>query len=88
MSRRVAIAVLASLLVAAGGRAEEPRPGVDWPSFRGIRASGVAEGFPTATTFDVASGAGVKWKTAIAGLAHSSPVIWGDRLLVTTAISA
>ena len=27
------------------------------------------------------------WSTAVAGLGHSSPVIWGDRLCVTTAIS-
>jgi outer membrane protein assembly factor BamB len=29
----------------------------------------------------------VKWKTPIPGLAHSSPVVWGDRVFVTTAVS-
>jgi outer membrane protein assembly factor BamB len=28
------------------------------------------------------------WKTPIPGLGHSCPVIWGDRLFVTTAVSA
>jgi outer membrane protein assembly factor BamB len=78
----------AAALVAGAVAAAEPRPGVDWPGFRGIRATGVAVGFPTATTFDVASGSGVQWKTEIAGLAHSSPVIWGNDLYITTAIAA
>lgn len=30
----------------------------------------------------------VKWKTAVPGLGHSSPVIWGDKLFVATAVSA
>jgi outer membrane protein assembly factor BamB len=30
----------------------------------------------------------VKWKLRIPGLAHSSPIVWGDRLYVTTAISS
>jgi outer membrane protein assembly factor BamB len=30
----------------------------------------------------------IRWKTEIPGLAHSSPVIWGDRVFITTAISS
>ena len=67
--------------------AADAKPGVDWPSFRGIRAAGVADGFPTATTWDVPAGKGVRWSTALTGLGHSSPVIWGNRLCITTAIS-
>src|SRR6185369_512783 len=89
----LAVALLTAILtsigaVAARAGGEEPRPGVDWPGFRGIRASGVADGFPTATTFDAASGAGVKWKAQIEGLAHSSPVVWGNDLFLTTAVAA
>ena len=29
---------------------------------------------------------GVRWKTQIPGLGHSSPIVWGDRLLVATAV--
>jgi outer membrane protein assembly factor BamB len=64
-----------------------PRPGVDWPQFRGIRAAGVAEGFPLPTTWSVANGKGITWTTAIPGLGHSSPVVWGDSIFLTTAIS-
>jgi outer membrane protein assembly factor BamB len=67
--------------------AADPRPGVDWPSFRGIRAAGVADGYPTATAWNVPKGQGVRWKTAVAGLGHSSPIVWGNRVCVTTAVS-
>ena len=59
----------------------------NWPSFRGPNASGVAEGSPLPVKWDVAAGENVKWKTPIAGLGHSCPVVWGDRIFVTTAIS-
>ncbi len=61
---------------------------VHWPQFRGPAASGIAEGCATATTWDVTTGKNVTWKTPIAGLSHSSPIIWGDKLFVTTAVSS
>jgi outer membrane protein assembly factor BamB len=65
----------------------DARPGVDWPSFRGIGGAGVADGYPTATTWDVAARKNVLWSVPVAGLGHSSPVIWGNQLCLTTAIS-
>ena len=64
-----------------------PRPGVDWPQFRGISATGISEGTPTPSAWNVAAGTNVLWKTAIPGLGLSSPVVWGDQLFVSTAIS-
>jgi outer membrane protein assembly factor BamB len=73
---------LAASLIAGSG----PRPGVDWPSFRGPGASGVSEGHRTPLRWNATTGQQVRWKTAIPGLGHSSPVIWGDQVCVTTAI--
>ncbi len=67
--------------------AQEPRPGVDWPQFRGAQASGVAEGFASPTRWDAESGTNILWKTVIPGLGHSSPIVWGDLICVTTADS-
>ncbi len=78
----LAAAAVFSLL---GSSADEPA-GVNWPSFRGPRARGVADGYSTPIEWNVEKGANIKWKTAIPGLAHSSPVIWGDRVFVTTAV--
>ncbi len=58
----------------------------NWPSFRGSSARGWADGYPTPATWDVETGENVRWKTPIAGLAHSSLVIFGDRLFITTAV--
>ena len=74
--------ILACVTSRAG---EETSPGA-WPSFRGPGASGVAEGHPTATTWDVPANKNVKWKTPVPGLGLSSPVIWADHLYVTTAV--
>lgn len=57
-----------------------------WPSFRGEFACGVADDAPLPATWDVESGEGVVWKRPIPGLCHSSPIVWGDRLFVTTAV--
>lgn len=58
----------------------------DWPQFRGAGGAGVADGRPALTDWDVAEGRGVLWKTPVAGLAHSSPILWGDQVFVTTAV--
>src|SRR5258706_4264879 len=59
----------------------------DWPAFRGTNISGVAEG-AAPTSWDAAKGTNLAWKTPIPGLAHSSPIVWGDKVFVTTAISS
>jgi outer membrane protein assembly factor BamB len=74
----------ASPALQPAGNATAPRAGIDWPSFRGIDASGVADGRPIPTTFSPATAV---WKTTIAGLGLSSPIVWGDQLCITTAIS-
>jgi outer membrane protein assembly factor BamB len=60
----------------------------EWPSFRGSFSSGVVDGAHPLTTWDVEEGINIKWKTAIPDLGHSSPIVWGDRVFVTTAVSS
>jgi hypothetical protein len=50
---------------------------LNWPSFRGPDASGVADGQQPPLTWDLKTGRNVQWKTAIPGLGHSSPIILG-----------
>jgi outer membrane protein assembly factor BamB len=59
-----------------------------WPSFRGPNASGIADGQNLPERWDGTTGENILWSTPIPGLAHSSPVVWGDRIFVTTAISS
>ncbi len=59
-----------------------------WPSFRGLDASGVAAGQKVPVSWNVESGESIAWKSAIPGLAHSSPIVWGGKVYVTTAVSS
>jgi outer membrane protein assembly factor BamB len=79
--------------IALTGGAKAPTKGVNapakanWPSFRGPGASGISEGQNLPDRWDPKTGQNVLWRTPIPGLAHSSPVVWGDRIFVTSAVS-
>jgi len=58
-----------------------------WPSFRGPWALGFIENSKPPTTWNAETGEHIKWKTAIPGLGHSSPIVWDNYLFVTTAVN-
>jgi outer membrane protein assembly factor BamB len=62
--------------------------GKGWPSFRGVQASGISEGQNLPEKWNGKTGENILWRTPIPGLAHSSPVVWGNRIFVTTAVSS
>ncbi|MEM1069255.1 MAG: PQQ-binding-like beta-propeller repeat protein [Planctomycetota bacterium] len=57
-----------------------------WPRFRGPDGAGLADGMKIPSEFDIPNGKGLRWKTAIPGVGHSSPVVWGNRVFLTTAV--
>ena len=59
----------------------------DWPSFRGREAAGVADKQNLPNAWNPATGENILWRTPVPGLAHSSPIVWGDTIFVTSAIS-
>jgi outer membrane protein assembly factor BamB len=63
----------------------------NWPSFRGPGGRGVADGFPVRTSWNADSTIGeiegISWRTNVPGLGHSSPIVFGDRIFLTTAIA-
>ncbi len=71
-------------LKSPNGRAAESASS-KWPQFRGPQASGVAEtGIPA--RWNVETGENIRWQTPIPGLAHASPIIWGNRVYLATAV--
>ena len=60
----------------------------NWPQFRGPNATGVAEGPGRPVKWDASTSLNVRWKTPIPGLSHSSPVVWGNKVFVTTAVNS
>jgi outer membrane protein assembly factor BamB len=59
-----------------------------WPSFRGREASGVADAQQLPDQWDPKTGQNILWRTRVPGLGHSSPVVWGNRVFVTSAVSS
>ncbi len=55
----------------------------DWPRWRGPFDTGVARGDAPLEWSDTRN---VAWKLAVPGLGNSSPVIWGDKLFLTSAV--
>jgi outer membrane protein assembly factor BamB len=76
---------IASVLALA---ADDPRGGAatlhDWPQWRGPLGTGVA---PTAQPpIQWSETENIRWKIALPGKGHSTPIVLGDRLFLTTAI--
>ena len=88
---RLALAAAALAWVAAlpaevlRGTAREAQT---WPLFRGPRHSGVAERQRLPERWDLATRQHVRWTADLPGLAHSSPIVWGGRVYVTSAVSS
>lgn len=59
----------------------------NWPAFRGANASGAADGQNPPVSWNVEKNENIVWKTPIPGLAHASPVVWGNKLFVVSAVS-
>lgn len=57
----------------------------DWPQFRGPTGDGVTQ--ETSLPSEWAADKGIKWKAKIPGYAWSCPVVWGDKVFLTTAVS-
>ena len=55
-----------------------------WPQWRGPSGQGISEEKNLPATWSATKN--IKWKTAIAGRGHSSPIVWGNRVFLTTAI--
>lgn len=59
----------------------------DWPQFRGPAASGLDDSAALPTKWNLEKRENVSWQTAIPGLAHSAPIVWGGRVYLTTVTS-
>jgi outer membrane protein assembly factor BamB len=76
--------LLLSLATLASSRAGAGAPAEDWPGWRGPRGDGTSleTNLPTAWSDEE----NVAWKVAVPGTGHSSPVVLGDRIFLTSAL--
>ena len=75
--RAILITVLTCLTVAASAAAEE-----HWPQFRGPEGAGATS---HAAPGSWSPESGIAWRSTVGGVAWSQPIVWGDRVFVTTA---
>ena len=77
----VTVSVLA--IFALRGSDAAAAPGA-WPEWRGPTATGVAPDADPPAAW--AEDTNIRWKTPIPGRGHSSPIVWNDRIFLTTAV--
>jgi outer membrane protein assembly factor BamB len=78
MMTAIALLVSGLALAASDGGSD------DWPGWRGPTANGISplKDVPSSWSEE----RNVAWKTPLEGRGHSSPVVWGDRIFLTTDI--
>jgi len=81
MNHRLALAGLALVVVSSIAARSEAQ---NWTRFRGPNGTGLsdADSIPTKWTEK-----DYNWKVKLPGVGHSQPVIWGDRIFLTSALA-
>jgi outer membrane protein assembly factor BamB len=59
-----------------------------WPSFRGRESAGTADSQKLPDRWNGTTNENILWRVPIPGLGHSSPIVWGSRVFVTSAVSS
>jgi outer membrane protein assembly factor BamB len=85
LTRLVCLAAFSGLLATAALGADQHNDALDnWPQWRGPLATGVApHGNPPTEWSETKN---IKWKVEIPGRGSASPIVWGDRIYILTAI--
>jgi outer membrane protein assembly factor BamB len=74
----------AAFLLVSCGALFTARAADNWPQFRGPGASGLTDASGLPDTWSAAEG--IAWRTPIPGRGWSSPIVWGQRIFITSAI--
>jgi outer membrane protein assembly factor BamB len=88
---RISLVVVSLGLALAGAPIDAQNGGGQWPQWRGPGGLGISTDADVALEWFTPAADGrpetnIKWKTEIPGRGHSSPVVWGDRIFLTTSI--
>ena len=80
----IAGALAALVVVATASGHAQSHSGQTWPQWRGPLATGEAPGATPPIAWNETTN--IRWKVAIPGHGHATPLVWGDRLFVATAV--
>ncbi len=84
LSRRTALALSLAIFFAAINSLAYDASAGNWPQWRGPDGSGISNEKNLPTEWSPTKN--IKWKTPIEGRSHSSPIVWGNKVFLTTAI--
>jgi outer membrane protein assembly factor BamB len=88
MKKHLILLFIASFLVFSFNEAFcQVNPDRQWTGYRGRLSSGVLDNTNLPESFDISKMINVRWKAEIPGLGLSSPVIWDNKVFITSAIS-
>jgi outer membrane protein assembly factor BamB len=76
--------VILSFVFIPGINAQEKKGTSNWPQWRGSLGTGVALKANPPTEFNESKN--LKWKTEIPGKGHATPIVWGDKIIIQTAV--
>ena len=77
----VSVLLIADMVLSQTNKAQQ------WNMYRGYYASGVFDNANLPENWDVETNKNIAWKVRIPGLGHSCPIVWDDKIFVTTALS-
>ncbi len=86
LSRRIVFALIVGISLAVVGLSSLSQASIaaNWPQWRGADGSGISTEKNLPSEWSPTKN--IKWKTAINGRAHSSPIVWGNKIFLTTAV--
>ena len=82
LTRRISLALIAAMSV--GMLTTASSLAGNWPQWRGPDGSGISNEKNLPAEWSVSKN--IKWKTPVEGRGHSSPIVWGKMIFLTTAI--
>src|SRR5713101_10203172 len=82
---RILAVRLGMTFLSAAAWADDTRSDKGWPQFRGPNGAGLAD--ESKPPSEWGADKNVQWKAAIPGVAWSSPIVWADKVFVTTAVT-
>src|SRR5438046_1394219 len=74
--------VAGCLLAAVSARAE------NWPGWRGPRGDGTSLESNVPIQWNAETGSNLRWKVAVPGSGHASPIVWDDRVFLVACLDA
>jgi outer membrane protein assembly factor BamB len=89
MFKRLAAPLMGCVLLAVAAAGEEPTASEaerNWGHWRGPWGTGVAPAADPPVDWSESDGHNVRWKVALPGQGHSTPLVWGEHVFVTAAV--